>query len=72
MIIRHQRAQGHGAKVTNCISLSLLLPVALLYFGDGKILKAAQSGKECLERVAERLQALVNSNIGGLEVTGGG
>ena len=72
MIIRHQRAQGHGAKVTNCISLSLLLLVALIYFGDGKILKAAQSSKECSERVTERLQALVNNYVGGLEVTGGG
>ena len=38
VMLWHQRAQGHEARVTNFISLSLLLLVALLYFGDGEIL----------------------------------
>ena len=61
MILQHQKAQGHGAKVTNDVSLSLLLLVDLLYVDDTEILKAAQSGKECLKRVTKRFQALVNS-----------
>ena len=72
VVLRHQREQGHGYKVTNCISISLLLLVDLSYVDYGELLEAAQSGKECSERVAERLQALVNIYISGIKVTGGG
>ena len=61
----------HGAKVTNYISLSLLLFVDLLYVYDGGQLDAAQSAKECSECVTGRFQPLVNSYVGGLEVTVG-
>ena len=44
----------------------------LLYVDDGELFEASHSGKECSERVAERLQTLVNSYICGLELTGGG
>ena len=46
IILWHQRAQGHGSKLTNVISLSLLLLVALLYVDYGKLLEAAHSGKK--------------------------
>ena len=58
MILLHQRAQGHEAKVTNCISLSLLLLVDLLYAEDGELLMAAHIGKECSERVTERFSGI--------------
>ena len=64
MILRHQRAQGHGVKVTNCLSLSLLILVYLLYVDDGELFEASHSGKEFSERVAERLQVLVKFYIG--------
>ena len=72
MILQHQMAQRHGAKVKNCISLYLLILVALLYVDDGEILEAAHIAKEFQQRVAYWLQASVNSYVGGLEVTGGG
>ena len=49
----------------------LLILVALLYIEDGGIFEAAHSGKECSQRVTERLQASFISYVGGLEVTGG-
>ena len=72
MIRRHQRAQGHRAKVKICIRLSLLFLMSLLYVYYGELLEAAQISEEGSERVAERLQTLVNSYICGLELTGGG
>ena len=72
MILQHQRSQGHGAKVTKCISLYLLLLVDPLYVDDGELPEFTKSTKEKSERVEERLEALVNSDVGGLEVTGGG
>ena len=41
VIIQHKRSQGHGSKVTKCISLSLLLLVDLQYVDDGGLLVAA-------------------------------
>ena len=38
MILRHQRTHGHGGKVTNCISMSLLLQVALIYINYEELL----------------------------------
>ena len=55
IILQHQRAQGRGMKLTNDISLSLLIPLALLYVDDGEILDSAQSVEECSERVVEQL-----------------
>ena len=72
MILRYQMAQRRGSKVTNCISLSLLLMVDLLSVGDEELLEDVQSGKEFSERVAELLQASINRHVGGIEVTGGG
>ena len=69
MILQHQREQGNIAKITNCIIVSLLLLVDLLYVVGEELLEAAQSGKEDSEHVVERLQELVNSSVGGLEVT---
>ena len=59
-------------KVTNCISLSFLLLVSLLYVDDGELLEAAQISKECSEFAVDQLQASVNGYVGGLEVTEGG
>ena len=44
MILKHHRAQGHGAKLTNCISMSLLLLVDILYVDDAELSETAQSG----------------------------
>ena len=63
MILRYQRAQRHGTKVTNCINLYLLIQVGLFFVDDGELLEAAQNGKELPERVAKRLQVLVNSYV---------
>ena len=64
MILQHQMTQGQGAKVTNCISLSLLLLVDLLYVYYVELLEAAHSCEEFSERVSERFQASVNSYVG--------
>ena len=45
-MLQNQRAPVHGAKVTNFISISLLLLVDLLYVDDGELLEASNSGKE--------------------------
>ena len=56
-------------QLTNFIILTLLLLLALFYVDYGELLEAAQSVKECPERVGEQFQESVNSYIGGLEVT---